>query len=66
MLPWQHFLERVLWKDRALQNSNDITATSFLDQSQHNFIILLEIVSCTFCTTLEQNRIFQVFMATHF
>ena len=33
LLPWQHFLGGVLREDRVLQNSNDVTVTSFLDQS---------------------------------
>ena len=60
LLPWQHFLGRVLRKDQVLQNSNDVTVTSFLNQSQHNFVILSEILSFIF----EQNRIVHVSMAT--
>ena len=43
LLPWQHFLGRVLRKGRVLQNSNDVTVTSFLKQSQHNFVNLNKI-----------------------
>ena len=60
LLPWQHFLGRVLRKDQVLQNSNDVTVTSFLNQSQYNFVILSEILSFIF----EQNRIVHVSMAT--
>ena len=44
--PWQHFLGvgRVLRKNRVFQNSIDVTVTSFLNQPQHNFVILLEIL----------------------
>ena len=33
LLPWQHFLGGVLRKDQVLQNSNDVTVTSFFNQS---------------------------------
>ena len=33
----------MLRKDCIFQNSNDVTVTSFLNQSQHSFIIFLEI-----------------------
>ena len=58
LLPWQHFLGRMLRKDRVLQNSNNVTVTSFLNQSQHNFLILLEILSCTFVPNLSKIRLF--------
>ena len=48
LLPWQHFLGRALQKDRALQNSNDVTVTLFLNQSQQKFVVSLEILSCIF------------------
>ena len=48
LLPWQHFLGRALWKDQVLQNSDDVTVTSFLNQSQQNFVIRLEILRCIF------------------
>ena len=52
LLPWQRR------KDRVLQDSNDITVTSFVNQSQHNFVILLEILSCTFVPNLSKIRLF--------
>ena len=58
LLSWQHFLGRVLRKDRILQNSNYITVTSFLNQSQHNFVILLETLSYTFVPNLSKIRLF--------
>ena len=58
LLPWQHFLERALRKDRVIQNSNDVSVTSFLNKSQHNFVILLEILSCTFMPNLSIIRLF--------
>ena len=54
----QHFRGRVLRKDRVLQNNNDVTVTSFLNQSQHNFVILLEILSCTFVPNLSKIGLF--------
>ena len=58
LLPWQHFLGRVLRKDRVLQNSNDVTVTTFLNQCQHNFVIILEILSCTFVPDLSKIGLF--------
>ena len=57
LLPWQHFLGGVLQKDRVLQNSNDVNVTSFLNQSQQKFVILLEILSCIFVTNLSKIRL---------
>ena len=39
-------------------DEKDVTVTSFLDQSQHNFVILLEILSCTFESNLSKIRLF--------
>ena len=58
LLPWQHFLGRVLGKDQVLENSNDIIVTSFLNHSQHNFVILLEILSCSFVPNLSKIGLF--------
>ena len=60
LLPWQDFLGRALRKNQVLQNSNDITVTSFLNQSQHNFLSLLEILR------FEPNQIVHISIATHF
>ena len=54
LLPWQHFLGGALRKDRVLQNSNDVIVTSFLNQSQQKFVILLEILSCIFVPNLSK------------
>ena len=43
-----------LQKDRVLQNSNDVTVTSFLNQSLQKFVILLEILSCIFVPNLSK------------
>ena len=58
LLPWQHFVGRTLRKDRVLQNSDDVTVTSLVNQSQHNFVILLRIPSCTFVPNLSKIRFF--------
>ena len=54
LLPWQHFPGRALRRDRVLQNSYDVTVTSLLNQSQQTFVILLEILSCTFVPNLSK------------
>ena len=46
-LPWQHFLGRALREDQVLQNSNDVTVTSLLDQSEQNFELFLKMIIST-------------------
>ena len=46
-LSWKSASERL-----SLPNSNDVTVTSFLNQSQQNFVISLEILSCIFVPNL--------------
>ena len=58
MNPLQHFLGRVLRKDRVLQNSNNVTVILFFNQSQHNFLISLQILSCTFIANLSKIGLF--------
>ena len=65
LLPWQHFLGRAFWKDRVLQNSNDVTVTSFLSQSQQNFVILLEVLSCIFLPNVRKMELLMFPLATH-
>ena len=65
LLPWQHFLGRALKKDRVLQNSYDVTVTSFLDQSQQNFLNFVRNTKLYLCTKFDQNRVVHVPMATH-
>ena len=67
LLPWQHFLGRELRKDKVLQNSNDVTVTSFLNRFQHNSVILLENTKLYICGKLEhgKNWVIHVSMATH-
>ena len=58
LLPWQHFLERALRRDRVLQNSYEVPVTSYLNQPQQTFAILLEILSCTFVPNLSKIGLF--------
>ena len=51
LLPWQHFLGRALRKDRV---------QLFLNQSQQNSVILLEILSCNFVPNLSKTKLFIV------
>ena len=41
ILPWQHILWRVLLTNWVLKISDDVTVTSFLNQSQQNCVFLL-------------------------
>ena len=58
LLPRQHFLggahRKDQLKDQVLQNSNDVTVTSFLNQSSQKFAVLLEIVRCIFMPNLSK------------
>ena len=60
LLSWQHFVGRVLRKDRVLQNSNDITVMSFLYQSQQNLVIFSKMLSCTVAPNLSEIGLFGV------
>ena len=56
LLPWQHVFGRAIRRDRVLQNSYDDTVTSFLNQSQQTFVILLENTKLYLFSKFEQNR----------
>ena len=43
ILPWQHILSRVLLTNQVLKISDDVIVTSFLNQSQQNFVFLFVI-----------------------
>ena len=43
ILPWQHIFWRVLLTNRVLKISDDVIVTSFLNQSQQNFVFLFVI-----------------------
>ena len=45
MFPWQHNLETALMRNGAIQLSNDVTVTLFLNQSLQNFEVFLEMIS---------------------
>ena len=47
MFPWQHILETALMWNGAIQLSNDVTVTLFLNQSLQNFEVFLEMISST-------------------
>ena len=47
MFRWQHILETVLMPSGAIQVSNDVTVTLFLNQSLQNFAVFLEMISST-------------------
>ena len=54
IFPWQNILETALIRNGAIQLSNYVTVTLFLNQSQQTFVILLEILSCTFVANLSK------------
>ena len=43
ILPWQHILSRVILTNWVLKISDAVTVTSFLNQSQQNFVFLFVI-----------------------
>ena len=47
MFPWQHILETPLMRNGAIQLSNNVTVTLFLNQSLQNFEVFLEMISST-------------------
>ena len=47
MFPWQHILETTLMRNGAIQLSNYITVTLFLNQSLQTFEVFLEMISDT-------------------
>ena len=47
MFPWQHILETVLMQNWAIQLSNDVTVTLFLNESLQTFEVFLEMISGT-------------------
>ena len=44
IFPWQHILETALMQNGAIQLSNDVTVTLFLNQSLQNFEVFLEMI----------------------
>ena len=47
MFPWQNILEKVLMQNGAVQLSNYVTVTLFLNQSLQTFEVFLEMISGT-------------------
>ena len=47
MFPWQHILETGLMQNGAIQLSNYVTVTLFLNQSLQTFEVFLEMISGT-------------------
>ena len=47
IFPWQHILESALMQNEAIQLSNDVTVTLFLNQSSQNFELFLEMIIST-------------------
>ena len=45
MFPWKHILETALMRNGAIQLSNDVTVTLFLNQSSQTFEVFLEMIS---------------------
>ena len=62
MLPWQHILETVLMRNRAIQLSNDVTVPLFLNESFKN---VLRNDKCYLCKKLLAERKLYIAMATH-
>ena len=43
LFPWQHIFESALMRNQAIQLSNDVTVTLFLNQSSQNFELLINL-----------------------
>ena len=58
MFPWQHILETALMQNGAIQLSNDVTVTLFLNQSLQTFEVFLEMISGTSVQNFIRNKCF--------
>ena len=58
MFPWQHILETALRQNGALQLSNDVTLTLFLNQSLQTFEGFLEMISGTSVQNFSRKKCF--------
>ena len=58
MFLWQHILETALMHNRAIQLSNDVTSTFFLNQSSQNFEVFLEMISSNFVQNFRGKKCF--------
>ena len=58
ILPWQHILLRILWQNRVIEIIDDVTVTSFRNQSQQFFIFVCNTNKhlCTKLSKIGQER----------
>ena len=56
MFPWQHILETALMQNGAIQLSNDVTVTLFLNESLQTFKLFLEMTSGTSVQNFSRGR----------
>ena len=64
MFPWQHIIETELMRNQAIQLSNDVTVTLFLNQSSQNFELFLEMIISTSVQNFSRKNCC-IAMATH-
>ena len=58
MFPWQPILETALTRNGAIQLSNDVTVTLFLNQSLQTFEVFLEMISGTSVQNFSRKKCF--------
>ena len=58
MFPSQHILETALMRNGAIQLSNDVSVTLFLNQSLQNFEVFLEMISSTSVQSFSKKKCF--------
>ena len=58
MFPWQHILETALMRNGAIQLSNYVTVTLFLNQSLQTFEVFLEMISGTAVQNFSRKKCF--------
>ena len=64
-MAWQHILETVLMQNGAIQLSNDVTVTLFLNQSLQNFEVFLEMISGIPVQNFSRKKMIYIAIATH-
>ena len=67
MFSWQFILETALMRNAAIQLSNDVTVTLFLNQFLQNFELCLEMIISTSVQNFSRKKcsMFYIKMATH-
>ena len=65
MFPWQHILEAALMQNVAIQLSNDVTVTLFLNQSLQNVEVFLKLISGTSVQNFSEKMLY-IAMVTPF